>query len=203
MNENQNTALTCAPENRYTVRAGDTFASVAQAYGITPGELTELNPYISPNLLIEGQVICVPAKPEATAPAEATALDEAAAAAVSQDRCPEGWQSLSVERGESYADLLVRGDISYRAMRIANPSLLPGRLRVGEAYCVPPREAQADCLPTSRRYTLAAGEDLAAVAQKFHMTRGRLLRLNPSLAPGEFVEGQVICLGQASPEPMR
>ncbi len=188
---NQNDTLTCTQENRYTVRAGDTFASVAEAYGITPGELTELNPYVSPNLLIEGQVICVPARPQAP---QETALDEAAAPAP-QGQCPEGWQSMTVERGESYADLLVRGDISYRAMRIANPALLPGRLRAGEAYCLPPREAQADCPPEGRRYTLEAGETLDTVSEKFRMTRGRLLRLNPSLAPGEFAEGRVICLG--------
>ncbi len=192
MIQNQTTdALACGAENRYTVKAGDTFASVAQAYGVTPGELTELNPYVSPNLLIEGQVICVPAR----APREEAGGGDQAQTQPAQSPCPEGWEDGTVEPGESYADLLVRYDISYRAMRSANPALLPALLRAGQRFCVPPRDQRRVCPAGMKQYTMAAGETLDSVAEKYRLTRGRLLRLNPTLAPGDFAEGQRICLG--------
>ena len=51
----------CLSGQAYTVRRGDTFASIAQAYGITTWELIERNPYVDPSNLMVGQVLCVPA----------------------------------------------------------------------------------------------------------------------------------------------
>ena len=50
----------CLSGQAYTVRRGDTFASIAQAYGITTWELIERNPYVDPSNLMVGQVQCVP-----------------------------------------------------------------------------------------------------------------------------------------------
>ena len=50
----------CLSGQAYTVRRGDTFASIAQAYGITTWELIERNPYVDPSNLMVGQVLCVP-----------------------------------------------------------------------------------------------------------------------------------------------
>ena len=43
----------------------------------------------------------------------------------------------------------------------------------------------------------AAGvEDAARVAEKLNLTPGRLLRLNPTLAPSDFGEGRQICVSE-------
>ena len=216
-NEKRQTALTCSEENRYTVQKGDTMTSIARQYGVSAADLIALNPYVSPNVLVVGQVICVPerAEPqvEESAPQEAQTQPEAAESEAEATRltegdcagpccalCPEGWTRAAIQAGESYADLLVRYDISYRAMRIANPRLLPGLLIPGQSFCVPPESDRRSACPAgSRAYTLTPGETFVAVAQKFRMSEGRLLRLNPDLAPSEFVPGATVCVGQAEP----
>ena len=212
-NEKRQTALTCSEENRYTVQKGDTMTSIARQYGINAADLIALNPYVSPNVLVVGQVICVPERTQAeaseTSPqaeqaqtedtengAEAARLPEGDCAGPCCALCPAGWTRAVIEAGESYTDLLVRYDISYRAMRIANPRLLPGLLIPGQSFCVPPENDRRSVCPAgSRAYTLTPGESFATVTQKFRMSEGRLLRLNPDLAPSEFVPGATICVG--------
>ncbi len=49
---------TTAPERKtYTVRPGDTLASIAERTGVTVEELQELNPRVDPNSLTVGQKI--------------------------------------------------------------------------------------------------------------------------------------------------
>ena len=64
-NEKRQTALTCSEENRYTVQKGDTMTSIARQYGVSAADLIALNPYVSPNVLVVGQVICVPERAQA------------------------------------------------------------------------------------------------------------------------------------------
>ena len=45
--------------------------------------------------------------------------------------CPSGYTLSAVQSGQSYADLLVQHNVSYRAMRSANPQLMPGYLIAG------------------------------------------------------------------------
>lgn len=210
-----NTGLNCSEENRYTVKKGDTMTSIARAYGVSAAELMALNPYVSPNMLVIGQVICVPERQAApqTSPAQAeegepdAGTDQTAretpesglCAGPCCALCPEGWTREVVRSGESYTDLLLRYDISLRAMRIANPRLLPGLMIPGQGYCVPPEDQRRSACPAgSRSYTLTPGETLSSVAGKFRMTEGRLLRLNPDRAPSEFRVGATVCVGSAT-----
>lgn len=202
------TALRCPAENRHTVRKGDTMTSIAQEYGVSPAELIALNPYVSPNALVVGQVICVPTRPaeDAAPPQDADAPGDASQGTTPPNTgnscsgpcctlCPEGWTRETVRAGESYADLLIRYDISLRAMRIANPRLLPGLMIPGQAYCLPPEEDRRSACPAqSRSYTLTPGETLETVAAKFNLSAGKLLRYNPDRAPSEFATGATICL---------
>lgn len=107
--------------------------------------------------------------------------------------CPSGYTLSAVQSGQSYADLLVQHNVSYRAMRSANPQLMPGYLIAGTAYCAPPSAR-------GRRAPLAlvhhsAEETLDTLAVRFRTTRGRLLSLNPTLLPSDFSSGTVICIG--------
>ena len=186
----ETTQVKCTTGAVYTVREGDTFAEIAGRYGVTPGELAELNPYTDVDRLGAGQLLCVPADDGETGEEPAPEAGESAPDA----DCPEGYTAGVVQAGETYADLLKRYDISYQAFRLSNPRMQPAALVAGQRYCVPPVGTRRICLGGARSYVLQAGETLDSLAAKLRVTPGRLLRLNPGLAPSDFGEGRQICV---------
>jgi LysM repeat protein len=93
-----------------------------------------------------------------------------------------------VQPGERLDDLMLRFDVSYRALRTANPSL-SDQPQPGQRVCVPPAGSRG-----CRSLTLASGDSLERVAARLRTTPGMLLRLNPTMAPRDFVQGRVICI---------
>ena len=175
--------VVCTAGSVYTVKAGDMFNSIARAQGVTAGELAELNPYVDVSRLSPGQLLCVPgeAQPEAR-------------------ECPDGYTAGTVQAGETYADLLRRYNISYQAFRLSNPNLSPTSLSAGQRYCVPPEGTRRICPGGASSYIIAEGETLESIAAKLNVTPGRLLRLNPSLAPSDFEAGRQICVLERAAE---
>ena len=102
--------------------------------------------------------------------------------------CPPGYRLATVQPGERIEDLLIRFDVSYRALRMANPSL-PDAPQPGTRFCVPPAGSRG-----CRTYQLAAGDTLDRAAARLRMTPGALLRLNPTMAPRDFTQGRIICI---------
>lgn len=56
-------ATTTAPPIAYQVKRGDTLASIAQRFGVTPSAILALNQLANPDRLTEGQVLQVPRPP--------------------------------------------------------------------------------------------------------------------------------------------
>ncbi len=52
----------CSPENRYIIKAGDTYSKLSQKYDLSVDTITALNPGVNPINLQVGQVICLPAR---------------------------------------------------------------------------------------------------------------------------------------------
>ena len=181
MSQNNQDQVTCTTGEVYTVRLGDTFASVARKYGVSVRELAELNPYVDIGRLSPGQLLCVPEGES----------DEG------DDGCPEGYTAGRVASGQTYADLLIEYDISYQAFRLSNPRLNPAALVAGQRYCVPPVGTRRICSRGAASYMIGEGETLDSLAKKLNVTPGRLLRLNPNLAPSDFAPGQQICIIEA------
>ena len=197
---------TCISGRDYIVRSGDTFDSIAERLGITAFEIAERNPGVSSNNLTIGQVLCVPdttgnstdsgqtpvvpLPPIVTGPGQ----QEPAYPGNTSGACPSGYTRRTVRSGQTYADLLVENNVSYQAMRISNPSLSPGFLIAGAAYCAPPAGTRQICSTGTSSYTVRPGETLAMVAERFGTTQGRLLMLNPTLLPTDFSSGTVICV---------
>lgn len=179
--------LTCVSGERYTIQAGDTFNSIAQKFGITTIELAERNPYVIPNNLLVGQVICVPSQSGGAA----GATGSTGTIGIS---CPLGSTPSRIARGQTFADLLIANDVSYRAMRLYNPQLNPEALMVGQYYCAPPAGARGLCPNGSQTYVIQANETLDFLAAKFATTQGVLLQLNSRMAPSDFKAGQTICV---------
>jgi len=203
-------SYTCISGAPYTVQPGDTFTSIAAALGVSTYELLERNPGVAPDSLTVGQVLCVPfaSSGGAETPSQPAEPDSPLLPTPSlparpdtppvvivpiQPTCPAGYTRTAVTAGETYADLLVKHNVSYRAMRSANPRLSPGYLIAGQTYCAPPHGTRQVCTGT-QAYTVLAGETLDTIAADLGISRGRLLSLNPSLLPSDFTQGAVICI---------
>ena len=207
-------SFTCVSGMAYSVRAGETFTSIAEDFGISTYELAERNPGVDQNNLIVGQVLCVPfmtgngsggstnqptqpSTPNLPTPSLPSQPSTPPVIIVpstpSANTCPSGYTRDIVRSGQTYADILLRHNVSYRAMRTANPRLSPGYLVVGQRYCAPPSGTRQVC-QNLRTYTVLPGEDLETLAADLRITKGRLLSLNPTLLPTDFTEGTVICI---------
>ena len=217
-------SYTCVSGMAYSVRAGETFTSIAADFGISVYELAERNPGVDQNNLRVGQVLCVPfmngnnggsngnngsinqpaepstpTLPTPSLPSQPSRPSQPSTPPVviiptpPANACPSGYTQDIVRSGQTYADLLLRHNVSYRAMRTANPRLSPGYLVVGQRYCAPPSGTRQVC-QNLRSYTILPGEDLEIIAAKLRITKGRLLSLNPTLLPTDFTEGTVICI---------
>ena len=216
-------SYTCISGRPYSVRAGDTFTSIADSLGISTYELAERNPGVNQDSLTVGQVLCIPfasgGTNDAPAAPDSPTLPTPEVPSTPSDpgqipviplppivqqpaypgngqpinTCPAGYTRSTVRAGQTYADLLVQHNVSYRAMRSANPRLSPGFMIAGQAYCAPPHGTRQTC-SNLQAYTILAGETLDTLASDLRTTRGRLLALNPTLLPSDFTEGTIICI---------
>ena len=108
--------------------------------------------------------------------------------------CPAGYTLRMVQNNQSFTDLLIANNVSYNAMRAANPALPTTRSAPGTRYCAPPSGSRRMCAFGSRSYVMSQGETLYTLTRTLGVQAARLLELNPSLAPGDFLPGRVICV---------
>lgn len=184
----------CSTGRLYTVRRGDTFTSIAARLGVSVYQLTELNPYVDPTTLQIGQLICVPAQSgSVVTPPSYTGGCTSCTGSTSSNACAADNVTILMPMGWSYATLLTRYGISYNALAAANPGLNLDAIPAGQRVCIPPMGSRQLCAKGTRSHVIAQGETLDTLAQRFNTTVARLLRINASLAPADFIAGQVIC----------
>ncbi|TCL70976.1 LysM domain-containing protein [Hydrogenispora ethanolica] len=168
----------------YTVKAGDTFYSLAQRYRTTTDAIIRANPGINPNSLQLGQTICIPG-PLSTPTPPVTA-------------CPSGSTSHTIQAGDTLYALAQAYDTTVQAITSANSGLDPNNLQVGRKICIPgtppPVTPAAACPSGSTTYTLRAGDLLYNLAQRYNTTVEAIINANPGLNPNLLRVGQRICI---------
>ncbi|WP_245684763.1 LysM peptidoglycan-binding domain-containing protein [Orenia metallireducens] len=108
----------CPEGNYYTIKAGDSFYAIADRFNISVDDLQEANPYVEPNNLKVGEVICIPL---ATPPVE----------------CPQGSILYIVKKGDTFYSIAKKYKISVAELRDANPRINPDELLIGQKICIP------------------------------------------------------------------
>ena len=108
--------------------------------------------------------------------------------------CPLGYTRGVVQNGQTFTDLLLQHNVSYQALRSANPSLPTTRLSPGTVYCVPPAGSRRLCASGSQSYVMGEYEDLNTLSELFSVSPGVFLALNTQLAPSDFTAGRVVCV---------
>lgn len=194
--------IACPGFSSYRVQEGDNIVEIAQQFGLRPGSLLAANPYIDPDQLSVGQVICIPVRDNVGGSTGGnTGGNPGGNTGGTVGRpdcpncCPAGSVSQTVRAGDSLVRILARNDISYEYFRELNPNFNDARLIPGQRYCVPQVQPTGACeTENARAYTWAVGDTLSAVAARYRLNPADILRANPALKPSQFVPGQVICL---------
>jgi LysM repeat protein len=170
---------TCpAGSTTYTVRAGDTFFSIAQRLGTTVAELQRLNPGVDPQALAVGQRLCVPAAP---AP---------------PPTCPAGTTTYTVRAGDTLFSIAQRYGTTVAELQRLNPGVDPTSLQVGRILCVPPLPTPIPgaCPSGSEPYIVRSGDTFFAIARRLNTTVSEIERLNPGVDSQSLVVGQRLCV---------
>ena len=109
----------CPPGSQsYTVRAGDTYFSLAQRFGTTVEELIRVNPGVDPNQLQVGQIICIPV-------------------GAAPPTCPPRTQPYTIQPGDTCWALAQRFNTTVASILAANPGLDCSSLQVARIICIP------------------------------------------------------------------
>ena len=156
----------------YTIEAGDTLRSIAETRGITLTELLFYNPSLNPYGYKKGDVICVPADINDTAPPQPDTGD------LSTPPLPD----------DNAAD-----------DEPAQPGVGPDGLPMPTLPSTPvipfaPPTPIAPHCPNGTLYTVQAGDTLRRIAQRFDVTLIELLAANPGQTNARLVIGQQLCI---------
>lgn len=108
--------------------------------------------------------------------------------------CPLGYARGTVQNGQTFTDLLLQHNVSWQAMRSANPTLSTSRIAPGTRYCIPPSGSRRLCPSGSESYVMGQFEDLNTLSELFSVPPGLFLTVNTQLAPSDFTAGRVICV---------
>lgn len=88
--------------------------------------------------------------------------------------------------------LMERYDVSYNALRAANPNRDPLNVLPGQQFCVPPSGTTAVCTG-NRTYSIRSGDTLRTLPGTLNADTYAIFRANPNMIPSMFTPGQIIC----------
>jgi len=203
----------CAYE--YTVKRGDSFYLIAHRLGVQLRDLLAANPDIPPSRLTVGDILCIPYGDEVQHPAgdgntsnEGNGSDCICPEVPSTPDIPNAPDTPStpenpeinicppnrrtvVQQGQTASDLQLRYDLSYYTLQTANADKDLDALQGGDVICIPENNLPCN-LPTT--VTLKENETLESIAVTYNLPIAALLRVNPCLAPEDFVSGVTIRL---------
>lgn len=171
----------CAGGFLYTIRAGDTFYSLAQRYGTTVAAIQAANPGVNPNALQIGQQICIPVAPTTTP---------------TVPPCPGGFL-YTIQPGDTYYRLALRYGTTVAAIQAANPGVNPNALQVGQQICIPVAPTTTPTVPPCAGgflYTIQPGDTFYSLAIRYGTTVAAIQAANPGVNPNALVPGQQICI---------
>lgn len=169
---------------RHTVTVGDSLARIAQKYHTTVKLIKELN-QLKTNAVRSGQLLLVPSHNMPLV----TALKPSSAPNQTTTLHPKDYKVVHiVQKKDTYAGLVKQYRVSEQAIRRWNLLGPDMPLRRGQQLIIWKQ-------PHSGQYTIKLGDNLSAIAKRFHTTVTTLMQLNPQLNKHLLHPGQQIRLG--------
>ncbi len=163
----------------HTVKKGQTLYAISREFGVPVNKIIELNPGVDQQLS-EGSVVKLPANArKSDSPANGNNND--------------GFVIHTVIAGETLFRIAQQYQISLDDLLEANPVLNGKALSLGERIRVP-RKVNGDLSGSADSmfliHTVAEGETLFGVSQKYGRSQVEIKLVNEDLAKGELSEGQ-------------
>jgi peptidoglycan DL-endopeptidase LytF len=166
--------IPCRGGTVYIIRRGDTLFGLAARFNTTVQAILQANPGLDPNRLFVGQRICIP---------------------VPQPPPCLGFE-YTIVAGDNLFQIAARFNTTVEAILRANPGLNPNQLFIGQQICIP---VQRPPVCPGFIYTIAAGDNLFSLANRFNTTVQAILQANPGLDPNRLFVGQQICIPVPQP----
>lgn len=158
----------------YVIKPGDTYYNIAQRYNTTVAALVSANPFVNPNFLRIGQIICVPRQQLYPA-------------------CPEG-NYYTIKAGDTFYSIARRFNVSLDDLLEANPGVDPDRLMIGQIICIPLATPPVTCPEGTRSYIIQAGDTYYSLARRNNVTVESIIQANPGINPDALLIGQTVCI---------
>ena len=181
----------------YTIEAGDTLRSIAETRGITLTELLFYNPSLNPYGYKKGDVICVPADINDTAPAQPDTGDLSTPPLPDDNAADD--EPAQPGEGPDGLPMPTLPDDSASDDEPAQPGVGPDGVPMPTLPSTPvipfapPTPIAPNC-PNGTLYTVQAGDTLRRIAQRFDVTLIELLAANPGQTNARLVIGQQLCI---------
>ena len=179
------------------LEAGDTLRSIAETRGITLTELLFYNPSLNPYGYKKGDVICVPADINDTAPAQPDTGDLSTPPLPDDNAADD--EPAQPGEGPDGLPMPTLPDDSASDDEPAQPGVGPDGLPMPTLPSTPvipfapPTPIAPNC-PNGTLYTVQAGDTLRRIAQRFDVTLIELLAANPGQTNARLVIGQQLCI---------
>ncbi|MYB23396.1 MAG: LysM peptidoglycan-binding domain-containing protein [Chloroflexi bacterium] len=158
----------------YTVRSGDNASQIAERFGITFAELTQLNAGMSLSTIYIGQTLTVPWTHDLLSSAPGTVP------AVEQRR-----RSHEVQAGDTFSAIADQHGLSMAELRELNPMRSTNLLIIGQLIYLP---GHIDLPVVSEERTLAEADLVQYAAANLGVTPHTLLANHGWLDPGQWIE---------------
>ena len=184
----------------HTVQPGQTLYSIGLRYGVTVAEILAANPSLNPNVIHSGNQLVIPV-PGQPAPAPAAPQPGQTGTEVQHTVAPGEYLGLIAERYDVLvADILRRNSI-------ANPDLVyPGTVLIIPGVTVEAAPAPAvpapgqETQPTGEvQHTVARGEYLGLIAERYDVLVADILRRNNISNPDLVYPGTVLIIPGVAP----
>lgn len=173
--------------NPYTIKAGDTCASIISYYGQLSSSFYAANPYINCNNLQIGQVICLGTN---------YGTNNGATWSTGYG-CSN---SYTVKAGDTCASILAFNGLNSGSFYTANPTINCNNLQIGQVLCLNgaygsnyygSSYTSSGC---SNTYTVKAGDTCAAIISYYGLNSVNFYAANSNINCNNLQIGQVLCL---------
>jgi LysM repeat protein len=134
-----------ADGDRHTVVAGETLFRIALRYGVTVEALASANGISNTSIVLVGQVLIIPGKAAAPAPADPAAAPAAPAAPAGEP------VYYTVAPGDTLNRISLRFGVSWQALMQANGITNPNLIRAGQRLLIPGKTHPAAPAPAENQ----------------------------------------------------